>query len=429
MRKILCLALTVALLLAACREGTQARPSSEAPEGPSSLTVRPPAEDPEPAPETPSSASEPSQEETDDALVREIVMTYGAEESTPKDGRTRLVTKMVSLLYMDTSWSHPEELSTGDYWGWFLSTTFDEEDEYKLEHYTHPKLGEGSGWFFPQDLFEERVQRYFGVTTQHLRDSSYYDPELGGYWLGGGGGVGERPEVTYTYTREGDRLTIDLELHYEYSQHAGGRLYVTLEPEGGWKYTGWDCRPTADALAGCLFGEGDFLTPEQWALLKRAEELTRVFQVDTSRFPGDDLSGFDPTLVREIGGHSYTLYQGTLYRGWEDFYRDMLSVFTTELFEELNQSADGGIFAGWGEERKLYFRDGARGTDIRYLAGDRYTLGARYDDFIHLSRYSFYCAPEDMGKEDPEPFSVKRAEIVLQETPAGWRVAEYTLPY
>ena len=421
MKKTLCLFLSTALLLlTACGENSRARPSSEAPKSPSSLSTQPPPQEQEPAPE-------PSQSE--EALVREIVMTYGAEESTPKDGSVRLVAKMVSLLNMGTSWSHPEELSTADYWGWFLSTTFDEDYEYKLEHYTHPELGEGSGWFFPQELFEERVQRYFGVSTERLRDSDYYDPALSGYWAGGGGGVGERPEITYTYVRDGDALTIDLELHYEYSQPAGGRLYVTLGPEGSWKYTGWDCRPTAYALAGCLFGEGDFLTPEQWALLERAEGLTQTFQVDASHFPGDDLSGFDPTLTQEIGGYHYTLYQGKLYQGWEDFYQDMLSVFTAGLFDELNRSADGGTFAGWGNERKLYFRDGARGTNLYYLPGDRYTLSAQYDHFIHLSRYSFYCAPEELGKESPEPFSMRYSEIVLQETPSGWRVERYSLPY
>ena len=421
MKKTLCLFLSTALLLlTACGENSRARPSSEAPKSPSSLSTQPPPQEPEPAPE-------PSQSE--EALVREIVMTYGAEESTPKDGSVRLVAKMVSLLNMGTSWSHPEELSTADYWGWFLSTTFDEDYEYKLEHYTHPELGEGNGWFFPQELFEERVQRYFGVSTERLRDSDYYDPELGGYWAGGGGGVGERPEITYTYVRDGDALTIDLELHYEYSQPAGGRLYVTLGPEGSWKYTGWDCRPTAYALAGCLFGEGDFLTPEQWALLERAEGLTQTFQVDASHFPGDDLSGFDPTLTQEIGGYHYTLYQGKLYQGWEDFYQDMLSVFTAGLFDELNRSADGGTFAGWGSERKLYFRDGARGTNLYYLPGDRYALSAQYDHFIHLSRYSFYCAPEELGEESPEPFSMRYSEIVLQETPSGWRVERYSLPY
>lgn len=421
MKKTLCLFLSTALLLlTACGENSRARPSSEAPKSPSSLSTQPPPQEPEPAPE-------PSQSE--EALVREIVMTYGAEESTPKDGSVRLVAKMVSLLNMGTSWSHPEELSTADYWGWFLSTTFDEDYEYKLEHYTHPELGEGNGWFFPQELFEERVQRYFGVSTERLRDSDYYDPALSGYWAGGGGGVGERPEITYTYVRDGDALTIDLELHYEYSQPAGGRLYVTLGPEGSWKYTGWDCRPTAYALAGCLFGEGDFLTPEQWALLERAEGLTQTFQVDASHFPGDDLSGFDPTLTQEIGGYHYTLYQGKLYQGWEDFYQDMLSVFTAGLFDELNRSADGGTFAGWGSERKLYFRDGARGTNLYYLPGDRYTLSAQYNHFIHLSRYSFYCAPEELGEESPEPFSMRYSKIVLQETPSGWRVAEYSLPY
>ena len=87
MKKTLCLLLSAALLLlTACGEKSQARPSSEAPKIPSSLSTQPPPQEPEPAPE-------PAQ--TEEALVREIVMTYGAEESTPKDGSVRLVTKMV----------------------------------------------------------------------------------------------------------------------------------------------------------------------------------------------------------------------------------------------------------------------------------------------------------------------------------------------
>ena len=69
--------------------------------------------------------------------------------------RSKLVPTAVSLFYRQSSWDYGEELSATDYFSWFLSTTLDEDQAYKEEHYAHP-LGDGYGWFFPQDLFEER---------------------------------------------------------------------------------------------------------------------------------------------------------------------------------------------------------------------------------------------------------------------------------
>lgn len=71
----LALALCLGLSLAGC--GEKARPSSQPPTQPSSIEVRPsPSEDP-------ASGEEGGEAPADlDALVREIVLTYGAEEDT-----------------------------------------------------------------------------------------------------------------------------------------------------------------------------------------------------------------------------------------------------------------------------------------------------------------------------------------------------------
>ena len=73
-------ALILALRLAACGERSKARPSSGTPET-SSLPIQPPAE---PAPPSES----PAIPQADEALVKEIVLTYGAAED--KIGRAHV---------------------------------------------------------------------------------------------------------------------------------------------------------------------------------------------------------------------------------------------------------------------------------------------------------------------------------------------------
>lgn len=230
----LVLALCLGLSLAGC--GEKARPSSQPPTQPSSIEVRPsPSEDPAPEEAGPA----PDASAGLDALVKEIVLTYGAEEET-LDGQTRLVPTDISLFISDTDWSSGEELSPGHYFSWFFSTTMKEDYEYKQETYKHPK-GEDYGWFFPQDIYEGRIQTYFEVSTEHLRsDPDYYQAEYQGYCVGGGGGKGEGPTLTYEYSREGELLTIAVDRVYPSGAFPDLRhtLTVRLEGGGGWKYLG-----------------------------------------------------------------------------------------------------------------------------------------------------------------------------------------------
>ena len=110
MKRIVAFLLIFALLLplAACGEDEKARPSSQASPS-SSLETRSPSSEPEPGPEPDETSSQPDGEDaplTGDALVREIVKTYGAEETTGQDGVTKLVPTAVSQFYRQSSWDY-----------------------------------------------------------------------------------------------------------------------------------------------------------------------------------------------------------------------------------------------------------------------------------------------------------------------------------
>ena len=237
MKRILALGALFALVLAmaACGEEDRAQPVSGSSPASSSLSAQPP--------EASSGESLEAVPQADDSLVKEVVCTYGALVDSSYDP-PRLVPTAVSLFYSDQSWETPEDLSSGNYFSWFFSTTWDEDYEYKQEAYKNPH-GENMGWFYPQDLYEARIQEYFEVSTDHLRsDPTYYDAQYGGYSIGGGGGKGLVPALSCTWSQEGDLLTVDVALDYGEGQ-AGSthRLTVRLEPDGGWKYLGCEVIP------------------------------------------------------------------------------------------------------------------------------------------------------------------------------------------
>ena len=441
MKRIVAFLLILALLLplAACGEDEKARPSSQASPS-SSLETRSPSSEPEPEPEPGpgETSSQPAGEDaplTGDALVREIIKTYGAEEVTGQDGVTRLVPTAVSLFYRQSSWDYGEELSGVDYYDWFLSTTFDEDPAYKEEHYAHP-LGDGHGWFFPQDLFEERVQRYFRASSRQLRSGAPYDPQRQGYWLPISLGIGESA-IEYSYTQDNGILTIDLSLDYSprYSPYTG-RLTVILFEEDQWEYLCWKCLPQTMPQTGKLREEVDFLTPEHWELLDKAMLYYSYFTVNGGSFYGDT-SWQDPALSVEIDGVQYLKYTGTLYQGWDDFYQDICSVFTPEYFEQLN-TVDFGL---WGSltqgplyrniDGDLYCAPRDGGGNPAYLPdADRYSVyrSGSMDKTLSITCRSYYCDREDVGKDDPVPTSFKDRHFILENGPDGWRVSRYARP-
>ena len=128
-KRFFALALCLALILGGC--GEEAKPSTQPPTQPSSIEIRPsrPEEPGSSAPEAPADL---------DALVKEIVLTYGAEEDT-LNGPARLVPTDISLFMSDTGWEGGENLAPGNYFAWFFSTTMKEDYEYKREVYAQDR--------------------------------------------------------------------------------------------------------------------------------------------------------------------------------------------------------------------------------------------------------------------------------------------------
>lgn len=216
MKRLFPVLLALLLALSACGGKTPApETSAPVPEAPSSAPeTSAPAT---PAPEPPDEQHFP---QADDALVREIIKTYGAREEVGPDGVSRLVAVEASLLDHFSNWDSVEELTTMAFYSWFLTTTYQEDPDQRRERYSHPDLEEMDGIFYPQDLFEERVQRYFRASSRQLRSGAPYDPQRQGYWLPISLGIGESA-IEYSYTQDkGGALR----------PPPGGRLRLVLPP-------------------------------------------------------------------------------------------------------------------------------------------------------------------------------------------------------
>lgn len=180
-----------------------------------------------------------------EALVKEIVLTYGAGEDT-LNGPPAIVVKKKSLFLREEGWSGGEGLAPADYLYWVDSLPLTEEEWNTVEegqHYAQDHKGESPfGYrFFPPELVEGKVLSRFDVTPEHLRsDPENYDSGIPAYFLPAGGGMGAPITVSYTWSQEGDTLTIPVAL----DRSGGGQpdcthtLTVRLEEDGGWKYLG-----------------------------------------------------------------------------------------------------------------------------------------------------------------------------------------------
>lgn len=417
----LLLGLSLALSLAACGKpaGENSSPASSAPPESSSAS---------PAPSQP----EPEDPVIDDAKVREMLKVYGLHETDGPEGSPRLEGDVMGLVYLGSNWDGPEDLDPVSYYCWYLSACGTEA------FLPHPK-GELYGSYLPQEIFEEAVQEYFRVSVRHLRsDPNLYHEDLQGYTPGTGGGVGERPTVTdYSYAMESGFLTIDFTIRFASSSGGTYRLLVFPRRDGGWEYMNCEYRPEELPEWGEPWAEAveTLLTPEQRDLLDKARAYFPYFDVEPADFRGETASRRQSGTVQR-DGTTYSLYSGSVYRGWEDFRADMLTVFTPEYFQELN-TKDFGLWPNWTEgplytdiDGKLAFVDGAQGGNLTYLPDlDRLEYGGEEDDRLYLCRWSYYCDREDLQAEHPTPVSVKGCPITLERTAEGWRVAKYALPW
>lgn len=136
-------------------------------------------------------------------------------------------------------------------------------------------------------------------------------------------------------------------------------------------------------------------------------------------------------------GRTYLIARGR-YARWDDFQAMMDSVFIPEYQEELlwQEDLDGEpfpIFAST-EDGRLCFIEADRGSSLEYGwadTPDTYELVNQSEDAVEFDLIGHYAVLEDGPADGPtvNGITTERYPIRMERTPAGWRVAEFHLPY
>lgn len=190
----------------------------------------------------------------------------------------------------------------------------------------------------------------------------------------------------------------------------------------------------------------EFLNAEQQALFLHAYEAAHFLELSTSGFleyyPDENgvvpaLSGQQETV--EIGGNIYTVSVGR-FRRWEDFKAMMDGLFTADYQDSLlNGGTNDAPYPRFTstEDGRLCYMDGMRGSNIDYGfcdTPDSYELVSQSEDEIIFNLIGHYANLEtaEIGEEgQPHPTEEYTLSypIRMERTDAGWRVAEFHLPY
>ena len=137
-------------------------------------------------------------------------------------------------------WNNADEIGVHMFYLWYIdyiaSTTTYEE---RLERYKHENYE--LGWSYPQDEFEEVMQKYFDVSIEHLRSDEWcYHKEDGVYNLDYIGGANLRYKVKLAEelpTIDGDIMYIPMELSFDGDfRDTVYRTLVIQKTEDGYKY-------------------------------------------------------------------------------------------------------------------------------------------------------------------------------------------------
>ena len=143
------------------------------------------------------------------------------------------------ILHNVETWDNAEEdiqAHMFDIWyHYYISNTLTYEE--RVELYS-PKDFE-HGWEYPQEELEAYIQKYFNVSTEHLRSNSYYVAERGTYLIDYIGGVNLSYEVRLSETKptvDGDIMYIPMELSFLGEEPVKYRTLVIQKTEDGFKY-------------------------------------------------------------------------------------------------------------------------------------------------------------------------------------------------
>ena len=190
---------------------------------------------------------------------------------------------------------------------------------------------------------------------------------------------------------------------------------------------------TSSKTIGVTKENVEFLVSEHWELLDKGAEYIQPFELSSGIFCDEDIKERANPPQKKIDGLTYHKYTGNRYKGWDDFYNDMLTVFTEECFKQLNSKDYGQLgkadtYINYNGD--LYYRNGDRGSNPTYQSNlDRYELIQASDQKIEFNLIAYYLSSDDVGTDNAEPNSMKRCSVILENTQSGWRIAKLTLPY
>ena len=190
---------------------------------------------------------------------------------------------------------------------------------------------------------------------------------------------------------------------------------------------------TAVDLAGIPRDQVDFLSPEQWELFDKGCAYLNYFYFEPGVFVGEDPAWTNSSTYQDVEGVSYKRYVGIVYTGWDDFYRDMRTVFTEDAFRALNTHSFGDGGAGReiyidldGQLYHLDFTAGGIATHLGKL--DRFELVSSGEGRLEFNQIAYFCNLDDLGQEDPAPNRMERGPVTMIKTEDGWRIEQFILP-
>ena len=184
-------------------------------------------------------------------------------------------------------------------------------------------------------------------------------------------------------------------------------------------------------IAGDLRTDVDFLTAEQWALYDKGMSFLSSFIISPGYFTEDHNTVFNQS--KKINEWYYCPYISARYSNYNDFYNDVLTVYTPDLFETLNHmitSRSGSDSPTYMDvDGALYYLDVASGANLtRLWDRERYELVSKDEERIEFDVIAYYCEHDDVSLENPVPVEMKRGPIVMEKTEDGWRISKLDDP-
>ena len=165
----------------------------------------------------------------------EIILNFGGEINIYKE----LVADKGSSLFYHDGFSDGTKLSETNYFIWMIHYSNSKYDyETRMELFNG--AGEGNGWAYPSEYYESTLYEYFGVSAEVLRSGELYIAEKDYYWIGGGGGIGDTPNIIVNSIEENeDIIVFHITLDYSIEADCDMALTVKLLPEGGYNYVSY----------------------------------------------------------------------------------------------------------------------------------------------------------------------------------------------